>query len=279
MVIDTTIWKLSNIFLPTTMESRARSTDKTELSQFLTPTGKPIPIDSKSNDLWFQHIAIVVSDMAAAYRHLRKFKVQHVSTAPQTIPKWNKAAADIQAFYFQDPDRHNLEIIYFPPGTGNPKWQKSDRVFLGIDHTAIVVSNTRASLRFYRDFLGMKIAGSSENYGTEQEHLNLVFGAHLKITALQAPKGPGIELLEYLTPGDGRPYPGDARPNDIYHWQTTLLSNNARALFQQARDNDHRLISPELTELPAKMLDFSKGFMMRDPDGHALQIIQIAQDK
>jgi catechol 2,3-dioxygenase-like lactoylglutathione lyase family enzyme len=69
-------------------------------------------------------------------------------------------------------------------------------MFLGIDHTAIVVGNTDASLSFYRDMLGLRVAGESENYGTEQEHLNNVFGAQLRITSLRAAAGPGIELLE-----------------------------------------------------------------------------------
>lgn len=67
--------------------------------------------------------------------------------------------------------------LQFPEGKGDAKWQRKDRLFLGIDHTAIVVSNTEASLKFYRDVLGLHIAGTSENYGTEQEHLNNVFGA------------------------------------------------------------------------------------------------------
>ncbi|MEL6855408.1 MAG: hypothetical protein AAFO83_09865, partial [Cyanobacteria bacterium J06607_13] len=29
------------------------------LMQFLSGTGKPVPTDSKSNDLWFQHFAII----------------------------------------------------------------------------------------------------------------------------------------------------------------------------------------------------------------------------
>lgn len=43
-----------------------------ELIDYLTPEGRPIPADSRSNDLWFQHIAIVVSDMDRAYQHLRQ---------------------------------------------------------------------------------------------------------------------------------------------------------------------------------------------------------------
>src|SRR5713226_10650299 len=32
-----------------------------ELSEYLAPKGRPIPVDSRSNDRWFQHIAIIVS--------------------------------------------------------------------------------------------------------------------------------------------------------------------------------------------------------------------------
>jgi catechol 2,3-dioxygenase-like lactoylglutathione lyase family enzyme len=103
-----------------------------ELTQYLAPEGRPIPADWRSNDHAFQHIAIVVSDMNEAYQRLRAHKVRHASTAPQTIPASNKAAAGIRAFYFKDPDGHNFEIIYFPPGKGDPRWQRNDgRLFRG----------------------------------------------------------------------------------------------------------------------------------------------------
>jgi hypothetical protein len=100
-------------------------------------------------------------------------------------------AGGISAFYFRDPDRHFLEIISFPPGKRSAKWHvPSKDLFLGVDHTVFVVDDTRASLRFYRDTLGMRVAADSENYDVEQEHLSNVFGARLRITALRAPKGP-----------------------------------------------------------------------------------------
>src|SRR4030095_15445455 len=143
------------------------------LTEHLVNKGRPIPEDSLSFDHWFQHIAIVVSDMDKAYARLRSHKVKHVSTAPQTLPEWNKGAAGIKAFYFRDPGDHVLEIIFFPPGKGDPNWQRpGTNIFLGIDHTAIVVSDTDKSLAFYRDLLGLRVAGESENYGVEQEHLN-----------------------------------------------------------------------------------------------------------
>ena len=88
--------------------------------------------------------------------------------------------------------------------------------------------DTDASVKFYRDLLGMHVAGESENYGTEQEHLNNVFGAHLRITALRGASGPGIELLEYLAPRDGRPFPTDEHANDIVHRQTIVCDPKRR---------------------------------------------------
>ncbi|HBB32733.1 MAG TPA: glyoxalase [Cyanobacteria bacterium UBA8803] len=246
-----------------------------ELTEYLTPKGRPIPVDSRSNDRWFQHIAIAVRDMDKAYQHLRQYRVQHASTAPQRIPDWNSAAAGIRAFYFKDPDGHNLEIIYFPPGKGDPKWQRStDQLFLGIDHTAIVVSNTEASLKFYRDLLGLKLVGESMNYGTEQEHLNNVEGARLHISGLRSPAGPGIEFLEYLTPQDGRPFPVDARPNDLMHWQTTLIVQDAEAIAQRLRMNQSTFVSPSIVTIPEQTLGFKKGFLVRDPDGHVMRLVE-----
>jgi catechol 2,3-dioxygenase-like lactoylglutathione lyase family enzyme len=246
-----------------------------DLTEYLTPRGRPIPVDSRSNDQWFQHIAIVVSDMDKAYQQLRAQKVQHTSTGPQRIPDWNKAAAGIKAFYFKDPDGHNLELIYFPSGKGNPKWQQANgRLFLGIDHTAIAVSDTARSLDFYRDILGMKLAGESENYGTEQEHLNHVFGSRVRISGLKATSGFGVEFLDYLTPRDGRPMPHDTRANDLWHWQTAIKVGRADAAADKLKSARVRFVSPGVTTIPDRALGIAKGFIVRDPDGHGLQLIE-----
>ena len=246
-----------------------------DLTQYLAPPGRPIPADSRSNDLWFQHIAIVVGDMDKAFERLRAVKVQFVSTGPQTLPPSIKAAAGIKAFYFRDPDGHNLEIIYFPPGKGDPHWQeKTDKLFLGIDHTAIGISNTNASLKFYGDLLGLRKAGESENVGTEQEHLNQVFGAHLHITGMRADAGPGIEFLEYLTPRDGRSRPADVRANDIVHWQTMIATDELDLLAKRLQDAHVLFVSPGVVAMPKDKAGFSKGALVSDPDGHSVLLVQ-----
>jgi len=246
-----------------------------DLTQYLTPLGRPIPPDSHSNDLWFQHIAIVVRDMDAAFEKVRAMKAQFVSTAPQTLPASIQAAAGIKAFYFRDPDGHNLELIYFPPGKGDPRWQQpNDKLFLGIDHTAIGIANTAKSLQFYRDLLGMRKAGESENFGTEQEHLNQVFGAHLQITAMRANTGPRIEFLEYLTPRDGRPRPDDTHANDIVHWQTTIATDDVDLMAKKLQDAHVSFVSSGVVVMSKDKAGLAKGALVSDPDGHDVLLIQ-----
>ncbi len=246
-----------------------------ELTEFLAPRGRPAPVDSRSNDRWFQHVAIIVSDMDRAYQWLRENKVQHASSGPQLLPAWNRNAGGIRAFYFRDPDGHPLEVLWFPADKGNPKWHApGGKLFLGIDHTAIVISDTEASLKFYRDRLGMVVAGESENYGPEQERLNNVFGARLHITALRAASGPGIEFLEYLAPRDGRPFPPEEKANDLIHWQTRFLGMSAEYAAQTLRNSRSDFVSTGAVELPDGKAGFRKAVSVRDPDGHTVQIVE-----
>jgi catechol 2,3-dioxygenase-like lactoylglutathione lyase family enzyme len=249
--------------------------EQIELIEYLTPRGRPIPVDSRSNDRWFQHIAMITGDMDKAFAWLRAHKVQMSSPAPQTLPAWNQAAGGIRAFYFKDPDGNNLEVLQFPDGKGLAKWHvAADRLFLGIDHTAIVVADTEASLALYRDRLGLTVAGEADNYGPEQERLNNVFGAHLRITALRAASGPGIEFLEYLTPRDGRPAPADTHANDLWHWQVDLVTADVAAAGSVLREGRYAEVSPGPVALPEAELGIHEGLMARDPDGHGLLFVE-----
>ncbi|MFZ6013014.1 MAG: VOC family protein [Bacteroidota bacterium] len=249
--------------------------EEIELTDYLTTGGRSIPEDARSNDLWFQHIAIVVSDMEAAYNRLKAHKVIHVSTAPQTLPKSIPAAEGIKAFYFRDPDGHNLELIYFPPGKGNPRWHnKSMDVFRGIDHTAIGVSQTETSKKFYGDLLGIRYQGESYNSGDEQEHLNNVAGAKLRISGNRALAGPGVEFLEYLSPRSGRPYPDDERADDLVHWETILTTSTLDALYAKLKGANLSFISSAIANIPDAQYLYKRGFYLRDPDGHVVGIFE-----
>lgn len=266
--------RLTGVFGARARTARLRlGAELLELTEFLAPAGLPFPADSRSNDLWFQHVALVTQDMARAYAHLRARGVRHASAGPQRLPDWNPGAGGIEAFYFRDPDGHFLEAIRFPDGKGDPRWHPpSQRLFLGIDHTAIVVSDTERSIAFYRDLLGLRVAGASENHGPEQERLNGVFGARLRITALRGDSGPGLELLEYLAPPGGRPAPADARACDLLHWETTFVVADAESAARRARSLGASWISPGAVRVPGAPFGPERAALVRDPDGHALRL-------
>jgi catechol 2,3-dioxygenase-like lactoylglutathione lyase family enzyme len=231
--------------------------EKIELTQYAA-AGRPIPEDSASNDLWFEHLAIVVSDMDRAYQRLAAHGVFSVTTGrPQTIPMSNPAAGGIRAFYFEDPEGHVLELIWYPEGKRSERWLDQRRLFLGIDHTAIAVSNTDRSLAFYEGVLGFEKAGESFNHGPEQEALSGVDGARVRITGLVGEGGMGIELLEYLEPGPGRRTPLDTRLEDAWHWEISIASPRPDLLVHRA----------------GAAGAVWNGDLLRDPDQHAVRVL------
>ena len=246
-----------------------------ELTEFLSPPDlRPIPAPSYSHDLWFQHFAIVVRNMEEAWARLRKYHVRQISPRPQTIPVSNTAAAGIKALKFRDPDGHNLELLWFPEGKGHPRWQQPGReLFLGIDHTAMTVRSTESSLAFYRDLLGLTVAGGTINMGMEQEHLDSLPGARARVTGLTPYLGPpGAEFLEYERPLAGRPMPADSRPTDLWHWQTTLIVSDAEEAALRLKGKVP-FVSTGVVTLPEGGSELGKRLLIRDPDGHALQLI------
>jgi len=231
--------------------------ERIELVEYLGRRARSIPADGPTGGRGLQQIAIVVNDVDQAYLWLRRHHVAGIAPEPQPPPDSNPSAGGIRVFRFEDPDGHALAIVQFPPGEGDARWQRpSDSVFLGIDHAALVVKNTERSLRFYRDTLGLRVVGGTENHEPEQEPLNGVPGARLRITTLRAAEGPAIELLEYLDPRDGRPYPRDTMRDDLARWRTVLVRTDAE-------DAAARLGAP---------LGVRDALTAEDPDGYEVEL-------
>lgn len=231
------------------------------------PPGRAYP-KIRSNDHLFQHMAIVVSDMEKVHRELIKYGIQAISEGPETIPEWNEAAAGIKAFYFRSPEGHPLELIYFPHHKGRAIWQEQkEKVFLGIDHTAMVVSHTDKSLHFYRDSLNMKVMGESLNHGITQERLSGVPGAKVQITGLgyKGSEGMGLEFLHYLNPSDGKSIP-PMKANDLGCTYTIIKT-------KQFRDWDRSSCSSGFFSAE-KTSEKKPALLTIDPDGHRIILIE-----
>lgn len=240
----------------------------------ITPTGKPYPAGSRSPDLWFQHFAIIVSDMDRAYAQLKRVRFRPISSGgPQTLPPQN---GRVTAFKFRDPDGHPLELLYFPPGVGREVWRERTRsgkqVFLGIDHSAIGVSDTPKSRAFYEGLLGMKPAYEVLNTGPTQEHLDGTFNAVVQITGFRprSQDGPGVEFLDYRAPSIGRSAPRDTGANDIVHARMVVSVDHLDRLAKRLYDARVPMLSPGVVELDPKLHGYFRALMVKDPDGHAV---------
>ncbi|HYC78621.1 MAG TPA: VOC family protein [Planctomycetota bacterium] len=246
--------------------------ERLELEQFLAPEGRPHPRGRQGADADFQHLAIVVRDMGRAYARLRAARVAHHSPGPQRLPDRLPAAGGIEAFYFRDLDGHPLELIAFPPDKGADRWRApSPRLFLGVDHTAITVRTTEAALAFYEGALGARVAGRSLNDGVEQARLNAVRGARVAITGLVAPAGPGVELLDYLAPDDGREADPELRTCDVVCRRTIFAVDDADVAAAALRALGAPLVSDGAVDAVDPEGVAIRSVLARDPDGHMVE--------
>ena len=201
--------------------------------------GAPYPPDSTAADLWFQHFAIVVTDIAAAYARLQHHGATSISQGgPIRLPA---ASGGVTAYKFRDPDGHPLELIAFPDGT----------VSEGIDHSALSVADADRSIAFYVGLLGLAPGPRQRNTGPEQDRLDGLPGVSVDVVAL-LPTGtqtPHVELLGYRSP-HGRPSPVAA--HDIAATRLVFEADDRPALLRRLAD----------AGCPVA------GATLRDPDGH-----------
>lgn len=161
--------------------------------------GRPYPDGSDSASLWFQHLALVVTDIGASFGRLAAFSPISEG-GPQRLPE---SSGGVEAYKFRDPDGHPLEFLYFPPDGTPPPWRgrrSSDGIAVGIDHSAISVSDPAASVAFYEG-LGLSVGDRTVNRGPAQQRLDDLVGVEVDVVPMQAPAGvPHLELLGYRTP-------------------------------------------------------------------------------
>ena len=140
-----------------------------------------------------------------------------------------------------------------------------------------MVRDTEPELGLFEDALGLRIQGSSENHGIEQERLNNVFGARLLITSLGAAAGPAVEFLDYLAPATGRPTPLDTQANDLWYWHVTMMTADIAALETRLRAAGARFVSPGIVEMPEDALGLGRALLALSPTGHAILAFQPQQ--
>ena len=199
-------------------------------------TGKAYPPDSRSDDAWFQHLAIVVADIDAAYAHLcRHAGWTPISDGgPVQLPAANGA---VRAFKFRDPDRHPLELIWFPA-------IDEAALFARIDHSALAARCSARSVGFYRS-LGFRVSARSFNHGPAQARLDGFPAARARITSLRpaAAHSAGLEILAYRPPG--RPAQAWRTEDGVTDWVTVAAVGVPAATALRDPDGHRLVLVPE----------------------------------
>ncbi len=231
------------------------------------PAGRPYPDAVPGDDPLFQHFAIVVSDMAAAYAALRAIGgwTPISMDGPQTLPP---SSGGVTAYKFRDPEGHPLELLGFPAGAVPAHWaNQAGHPCRGIDHSAISVANTERSVAFYTG-LGLRRVATSLNSGIEQERLDGVASPVVEVTALApaAQSTPHVELLCYRGhfARNQSPVQSFAHANDVA--ATQLVFNVASVAGCDALVASYGLLSRPVTSLAGSVR------VLRDPDGHFIRL-------
>jgi catechol 2,3-dioxygenase-like lactoylglutathione lyase family enzyme len=219
-----------------------------EILQFDYP-GRPYAPNLSPYDNEFQHFALVVEDMDAAFSRLSSLTGWSAisSGGPQQLPQ---RSGSVTAFKFRDPDGHPLEFLCFPQVRTAERCRNLPgvRLFFGIDHSAVSCSNSASSIDFYQR-MGLLVVAQSFNHGIEQARLDGIPSPQLDVIAL-APSvaTPHLELLCYRNRGTVRA--SSIQSNDIAA---------TRLIFER----DPALLSGESDRL------------IFDPDGHHLLVTSI----
>ena len=166
------------------------------------------------------------------------------------------------------------EVLQFPPDKGLEKWHRRRRAFsrhrphrdCGVGHRA----QREVLPRPARHACGRRERELRNRAGAPEQRV----WRHLRITALRGEAGPGLNCWSTLAPRDGRPFPSDEQANDIVHRQTVVESWPRRRRGSSSKGRRANFVSSGVVANQTGQLGFSKAFLVRDPDGHAVQLMR-----
>jgi len=239
---------------------------RVDLVELTSCPGASYPADSTASDLWFQHFAVLVEDIDAAHEAVRRAGTfLPISRAGHV--RLPESSGGVSAVKFRDFDGHPLELIQLHSmtsaaplaaafgGTGRPE----------VDHTALAVGSTEASVAFYR-LLGFAPTGSTWNMGPEQTALDDVEEASVTVTQLRGdPLGPALELLEYSV-GSRRSSPAGTTARDIASTHCVI----SVPVLDPILDNLRSWTGPKVSARPVGSGEAGRLVALADPDGHRL---------
>jgi catechol 2,3-dioxygenase-like lactoylglutathione lyase family enzyme len=145
-------------------------------------------------------------------------------------------------------------------------------VITGVHHFALTVSDLEASLAFYRD-LGFDLVSDREVEGGYVEEITGVEEAQIRLAHLSG-YGHNLELLQYRRPrGENRA----GRLQDTGSAHLCLLTDDIDADVRELRARGVTFRSAGPVTTTSGPNTGGRGIYAEDPDGNALEIVQLAR--
>ena len=195
--------------------------------------GLAYPQEADAASRCFQHLALVTDDVDRAWASAGATGAAAISLdGPVTLPD---SAGGVTAVKFRDPEGHPLELIHFPDMAARG-WRGQG--LLGIDHSAIAVSDLAASCDFY-ETAGLAKGKRTLNHGATQATLDGLDAPWADVVPMQ-PDGatPHVELLHYRRPEEDRRVPWAV--NDVAATRI-VWDGPASALFRDPDGHLHQI--------------------------------------
>lgn len=114
------------------------------------------------------------------------------------------------------------------------------KIVKGYRHTGIICEDMEKSLRFYKEFLGLRVI---QDFWDDSDYINKITGlqnANVHMIKLQAEDGTVIELLDYVT------HPTDLIDQEVYNvgaCHLALQVNNIEEAYKELQSKGVSFIS------------------------------------
>jgi len=148
---------------------------------------------------------------------------------------------------------------------------------VGVDHFGATVADMEASLRFWRDLLGLEVTGRGV---VEWEHLDRLValdGTKIEWVDLALPGGGMIELSQYHRPRGRRVQPGDENQPGRSH--ISLRVDDLTDVLARLLEGGVAARTANPVDLVAGAYAGGKAAYVFDPDGIEIELIELARAK
>jgi catechol 2,3-dioxygenase-like lactoylglutathione lyase family enzyme len=142
----------------------------------------------------------------------------------------------------------------------------------GVDHVGVGVSDMERALRFWRDALGLELAGRGTVEWEHLDRLTGVDGTVIEWAELHIPGGGVVELQQYHRPAGTAVPPGGDGDGGRSH--LSLLVHDIEGLFDRLRAARAPARSEAVVEIPRGAYAGAKAAYVHDPDGFAVELIE-----